>query len=136
MQVLRARQSELQRCGQHSAVLLWQRACMPTMLGLAELVADTLATGNCLAPGAAGTTAAGAPAPPPYMIAIDLKKSLMELLGLASSWIRAGIAAVCGRGAGGSSGDEATVAGAAAVSGEVDPKEAMSLICEVGHHSV
>lgn len=135
LQVLRARQSELQRCGQHTLVLLWQRASMPAILGLAELIADTLATCNCLAPGAKGTNISTAPAPPPYLIINDLKKILMELLSLASSWMRDGIAAVCGIGAGAHSSGEVTAAGAAAGASSVpgvDLQEAMLIICQVG----
>lgn len=130
LQVLKARQSELEKCRQHTAVLHWQRACIPTILRLSELTADTLATYNCLAPGAVGISAAGASSAPTHLVVSDLKRIVTELLGLASSWIRYGVAAVCGR-VGSNSSSGVLTGAAGAVSNEVKQREAMTLTCQV-----
>jgi hypothetical protein len=153
VQVLRARQSELESQPQPHAALKWQRSCMPSLLALADVTANLLSRCNGLA-GRQSTTAAatasyaagqagtswrggyqqqqqqqqqrgGVSASSGVLGALpavvnELREGLRQMVGLAGSWLKAGVLAVCGlassAGATSSSGRQSTGGAAAGVS--------------------
>jgi hypothetical protein len=168
VQVLRARQSELESLPQPHAALKWQRSCMPGLLALADVTANLLSRCNGLAGRQTTTTTAAAAsyasgqagsswrggyqqqqqqrgvagssgllAAPPAVVN-ELREGLRQMVGLAGSWIKAGVLAVCGfassAGTTSSSGRQSTGGGTAGVSSGgvsaagVDCQEAQMLL--------
>jgi hypothetical protein len=108
--LLRARQSELQACGQPRTLLRWQRSCTPGLLALVELAGAALAAAGglagavtpaaSLAPALRGAGArqgpAGVAAGGVVGMVAELRRCMREMVVLLNEWMRAGVVALCG----------------------------------------